>query len=591
MTTLVVGAGAEDVEAPLGAAVVAGHLHPAGFIGLDLVAARSSSSDGQLLPVLSWFQREERPSRVVLVDGCGTDDEVAAVHAVFGEAVQVVADEAAVLDRLRELIATAQRPQVRDRSPRVTLAMAVYNQEPYLDDVLRSALGQDYDDYEVLVVDDGSTDATPRILDRYAGDPRLRVLSQSNIGQTGRMDLINNRMARHSRGDLLAVVGGDDLCRPGRLRAQVAAFDEDAHLDVCHGAMAYIGADGQSLGRDVGLPRSYDGWSHLRNSVPENLVAHPTVMIRRSAHERLALYAEGVVSDYELWLKTAGRLRYRYLPQRLTDYRVHARSLSTSQEGFRRCALESARVVEQVLHRRGLADLFPELALLDAAPTTWYAAGLHLGNRFVTSQPSVALHLYGLALEHHEGPEVHQNAALALLALQELPRAVERAARAAALDPGLGGLLGMLTGGPPVPLRLLGLDGQLGAALAAARREGSTWTWDGGSTAVRSVSAAVDPRRPDLTAAAVAAWVGGTRSGDPLRWVVPTLGSTQDQVLGLLLASGASTSLVDAAEVVIEDVDDAGLLPPDARAALLLSGQDALAGFLADLPALERTPS
>jgi len=587
MTVLVVGSGAEDVEAPLGAAVTAGHLHPAGLIGLDLVAARSSSTDGELLPVLSWFQREERPSRVLLIEGCGTDEELAAVHAVFGGTVQVLGDEAAAVAHLHGLVEAAERPRVRDRTPRVTLAMAVYNQEPYLDDVLRSALGQDYDDYEVLVLDDGSTDATPRILDRYAGDSRLRVLRQTNIGQTGRMDLINNRMARHSRGDLLAVVGGDDLCRPSRLRAQVAAFDEDAELDVCHGAMAYIGADGRSLGRDVGLARPYDGWSHLRSSVPENLVAHPTVMIRRSAHERLALYAEGVVSDYELWLKTAGRLRYRYLPQRLTDYRVHDRSLSTSRQGFLRCALESARVVEQVVRRRGLADFFPELTLLDAGPRTWYAAGLHMGNRFVTSQPAVALHLYGLALEHHEGPEVHQNAAVAFLALHELPRAVERAARAASLDAATGGLLGMLTGGPEVPLRLLSLDDQLGAALAAARRESSTWSWDGSSTAVRSISAAVDPRRLDVGAAAVAAWADRTRSDDPVRWVVPTLGMPGEEALGLLLASAASTSLEGAGEVLIEDVDDAGLLPPGVAAPLLLSGEVALTTFLADLRALE----
>ena len=101
------------------------------------------------------------------------------------------------------------------RAPRVTLAIATYNGERYLAEAIESCLTQDYDDYELLIVDDCSTDGTRDVIARYAGHPRVRVvLHPENRGIAGAY----NTIWREARGELIARLGHDDVCQPDRLR-------------------------------------------------------------------------------------------------------------------------------------------------------------------------------------------------------------------------------------------------------------------------------------------------------------------------------------------------------------------------------------
>src|SRR5690242_20741802 len=99
--------------------------------------------------------------------------------------------------------------QDNQSTPRVSVVIPAYNNAPYLPATLDSILAQDYDDYEVLVADHSSSDATQQVLERYANSPRVRVLPPTPAGGGA---LANwNRVSFEARGEFLKLVCGDDL--------------------------------------------------------------------------------------------------------------------------------------------------------------------------------------------------------------------------------------------------------------------------------------------------------------------------------------------------------------------------------------------
>src|SRR3954465_13855930 len=129
-------------------------------------------------------------------------------------------------------------------SPRVTLGVATYSRDTYLAEAVASCLAQDYADLEVLVVVDGSVN--PRIDENLAGfdDPRLRVVRHEvNRG----IAEAYNTIIREGRGELIAMLGDDDVCLPDRIARQVAVFDRHPDTGVAHGAASII--DGQGVQR------------------------------------------------------------------------------------------------------------------------------------------------------------------------------------------------------------------------------------------------------------------------------------------------------------------------------------------------------
>jgi glycosyltransferase involved in cell wall biosynthesis len=130
---------------------------------------------------------------------------------------------------------------------RVTLGIATFNRDTYLAAAIESGLDQDLTDaFEVLVVVDGSTNpAIDAVLDGFAGDPRLRVVRHDrNLG----IAAAYNTFISDVRGELIAMLGDDDLCLPGRLRRQVEIFDRYPDTGVVHGDAIVIDADGRRTG-------------------------------------------------------------------------------------------------------------------------------------------------------------------------------------------------------------------------------------------------------------------------------------------------------------------------------------------------------
>lgn len=591
---LVVGAGAQDVEHELGRAVQDLVDRQPSAVGLDAWSANIHAVAEQPTVVLAWAVATWRPAVVLLVDEeLPVDEQTTVVRATRATALAMLAALAADHRRSTGARASDVLPDVaalfaperaeaavvcaRDKVPRVSVLVPVHDQEAYLDATVQSLLAQDYDDFEAILLDDGSTDSSLQVLRRYEGDPRVRVLTQSNVGGTGRLDLPFSRLVRAARGELLAWLGGDDVSLPHRLSAQVAAFDEDPGLDVCHGAADAIDPRGAVLGLVWGLGRGYDDFSLLRELCATNLVANPSVMMRRDAVERVGSFEEGLTCDYHFWLKSADRLRYRYLPRRLVGYRLHERSLSTSAEGFPKALREGARVRSAIVRRRTLEDLFPELAG-SRDQQVWREAGIAFGNSLLSVDPDLALHAYALAEESGGSDEaLAHNRAVAHLVKGDLG-AARSCARAAGDHPASNLLLSALRSSrEPSTVELRTPSTRLGPALHRARQSAATSArrWDGTPLARRRACVGIDVDRPDVTAAAFASWAMGTTQYDDVQWTIPLLSADVDEVLPLLGQGMDGLDLASAADVVVEHIDALALLPPEPeRLTGMLRGPD-----------------
>ncbi|MFT4297007.1 MAG: glycosyltransferase [Micropruina sp.] len=229
-------------------------------------------------------------------------------------------------------------------APAVTVLMPVHNGAGQLPAALDSVFAQDFADFEVLVVDDGSDDGTPAIL-AGCGDPRLRVLRLDRTGLIGAL----NAGLDQARGALIARMDADDEMLPGRLRRQVELFRRDPGLVAC-------GSDYLLFGSAQGLVRTphrdADCRAHLVFGSP---IAHPAAMLRAGA-----LRAHGVryradyphAEDFKLFSELAAAGRLANLAEPGLRYRVHPGQVSQVEAGPQRTV--QLRICAENLAARGV---------------------------------------------------------------------------------------------------------------------------------------------------------------------------------------------------------------------------------------------
>jgi hypothetical protein len=207
--------------------------------------------------------------------------------------------------------------------PRASFVLAVRDGEPHLRESLESVLAQTFADFELVVVDDGSSDGSREIVRSYR-DPRIRLLENGRgLGLAPSL----NRGIREARGELLARQDADDVSEPERLARQVAHLDAHPEVALLGCAAREVDSRGRHL-RDVALPRDAAAirWAMLF-SCP---FVHTAVVFRRSALERVGPYDErfSYSMDYDLWLRIAREFPVANLPEPLVRYRVHEGSMT-----------------------------------------------------------------------------------------------------------------------------------------------------------------------------------------------------------------------------------------------------------------------
>lgn len=217
----------------------------------------------------------------------------------------------------------------RGRHPLVSVVMTVHDGEPWTTEAVESVLKQSFADFELIVVDDGSTDATPAILRRFV-DARLRVITQPPTGQTSAL----NRALRLAAAPLLARMDADDVALPDRLERQVAFLEEHAEVGLLGTACHEISATGEVL-RTL-TPPLEDG-ALRRTLIRTNPFIHTSVVFRRAVLEKSRPYDERfvVAQDYELWLRMSRSTQLANLAEPLVLRRMAPGQLSSARDTTR----------------------------------------------------------------------------------------------------------------------------------------------------------------------------------------------------------------------------------------------------------------
>jgi glycosyltransferase involved in cell wall biosynthesis len=205
--------------------------------------------------------------------------------------------------------------------PLVSIAMPVHNTEKTLALAIRSVLLQTYHCWELIIIDDASTDSSLAVAKRF-GDGRIRLISEpTNLGLAARL----NQAMDMSRGDLFARLDGDDLAYPERLERQVAFLHRHPEVDLLGtGAMVFAG-DGKALGL---YPMRQTHQAICRHPWSGFYLAHPTWMGRMAWFKRYR-YRPGMAKsqDQDLLLRTYRSSTFACLPEELTGYRLERLSL------------------------------------------------------------------------------------------------------------------------------------------------------------------------------------------------------------------------------------------------------------------------
>jgi glycosyltransferase involved in cell wall biosynthesis len=219
-----------------------------------------------------------------------------------------------------------------DVPPRVTVLLAVKDGEPWVERAIASVLEQTFRDFELLVVDDGSTDGTAAIAEG-TGDPRVRVIrNERNIGQVPSL----NRGLREARGEYIARLDHDDWCLPTRLERQVEVLDRDASVGLVGCWLRLVDAEGRPVGAMHATLDSFVEFLYA-TLVMRVLVSHPAAMYRREPVLEAGGYDEttGPSEDKDLWRKLAlRRIEARIVPEELVVYRLHGGQLSQTQAAY-----------------------------------------------------------------------------------------------------------------------------------------------------------------------------------------------------------------------------------------------------------------
>lgn len=220
--------------------------------------------------------------------------------------------------------------------PKVSVLMPVYNGERYLAEAIDSILAQTFADFELLVVNDGSTDASRDIVEGYS-DPRIRLLDNPrNLGLTATLNIGLDQC----RGTYIARLDCDDVALPARLARQVAFMDQHPDVGVC-------GSWYQRFGSRVEVFESpVEDWEIRLALTFENIFGHSTVMLRRGVLEQHGLRYDPSylhAEDYEFWVRCARHTRLHNLPEALVRYRDHDSNVSSRHAAAQKLTADRIR--------------------------------------------------------------------------------------------------------------------------------------------------------------------------------------------------------------------------------------------------------
>ncbi|MBW4532801.1 MAG: glycosyltransferase family 2 protein [Pleurocapsa minor HA4230-MV1] len=260
---------------------------------------------------------------------------------------------------------------------KVSAIIPAYNAMKYLPESLDSILAQTYPDFEVIIVNDGSTDNLCEWASQLT-DPRVKLISQENRGLAG----ARNTGLNHAQGQYIAYLDADDLWDATKLAKQVEVLEQNSEVGLVYTWVERIDQNGKSLGKPFKINLQGDIWEKLTE---KNVIAPSNAMIRRSCFEKVGMFDASLQAygeDWDMWLRIAASYSVRVIPETLCSYRECHTSASKN--------LQALAEGQAVVIERTFASVSSKLIPLKGK--SYGFAYLHLASQSLQSyQPNYAI--------------------------------------------------------------------------------------------------------------------------------------------------------------------------------------------------------
>lgn len=233
--------------------------------------------------------------------------------------------------------------------PLASVIIPTFDRASWVGEAIASALAQTYPHWELIVVDDGSRDATPEVVQAFG--PALTYIRQAHAG----VSAARNRGVAVSGGELVAFLDSDDLWLPGKLAAQVALLEQQPHVQACYTDEIWIRHGVRVNPKHI--HQKHSGWL-FEPSLPRCIISPSSIMLRRTLWDQLGGFDERLPAceDYDLWLRLTLATPVLLLPERLIVKRGgHADQLSRCipvLDQYRITALEKILAAPLTLSQR-----------------------------------------------------------------------------------------------------------------------------------------------------------------------------------------------------------------------------------------------
>jgi glycosyltransferase involved in cell wall biosynthesis len=271
--------------------------------------------------------------------------------------------------------------------PAVSVVVATRNYGRFLAGALRSMLGQTWRDFELVIIDDGSTDDTAEVVRLFFSDPRVRYHRTDGLGQSR----AKNLGIRLARAPLVAFLDGDDEWLPTKLERQLPLFDNPA-VGVVYARRELIDAAGDDLPTPASVLVRGQVYDDL---LVRNPVCFSSAVVRRAVFEAVGMFdpALPLSIDYDLWLRVARHFEFDYVDEPLVRYRTGHANLSSR-------IAERLAAILSVLRRSLLRGRNQELADPRAQAGAWGSTCRTMGFVLREEEPSAAARWYVRAARH-----------------------------------------------------------------------------------------------------------------------------------------------------------------------------------------------
>ena len=245
--------------------------------------------------------------------------------------------------------------------PRVSIIIPSYNHARFVGEAMESVIRQSYEDLELIVIDDGSTDGTSEVA-RSIADPRISVIACPK--NRGAAVVVNEALGR-AKGEYVSILSSDDFFLPGKLEKQVRFLDENQQIGAVFGLPQFVDENSKPFwnpshpfaNRFTSENRGRHEW--LRHFFYSgNCLCHPTILIRRACYEAVGAFDPLLMQlpDLDLWVRLSSRYEIHILPEKLTAFRVLADEQNTSAPTQEKAARHAWETLAVLRHYASLPD-------------------------------------------------------------------------------------------------------------------------------------------------------------------------------------------------------------------------------------------